>query len=413
MFQYLFFELTALYFYRTILFFFSPTRFARTALSIFLFFNPLNLYLANLVSSDAMFATFSLLWLTTLIWIIYQPNVTHLLILSLACFIAFTFRYNAMYYPLIAAPVFILVRQPIQFKLSGLLLAPLMILPFILYTSNAARQLSGKSQFPPILGGWQWANNALYIRGYITEDTSHFPNQQMAELDQLAREFYRQVPPEKRQFDSYVGNFFIKEPFSPLKEYMNRHYASGNSYVQYVTAWAKPAPMFKEYGMHLIKKHPVAFLQHYMLMNTKNYFLPPLEKLNIFNQGQTEIWPVAVGWFDFQNQSVNAVSMTFQGHLLAVYPFLFLLLNVLFVWNLFVFIKKKGFQMSDTKFSYSVGLISVLVVVNAAFSIFANIVVFRYQVFPMLVLFLGVMLLLKFPDEEQGIVPKSSQPLNK
>jgi hypothetical protein len=395
LFQYLSFELVALYFYRTILFFFSPTKFTRVTLSILLFFNPLNLYLANFVSSDGLFAALSLFWLTTLIWLIYRPTIAHLLILSAVFFTAFTFRYNAMYYPLISAPVFLISKKALWFKWLGLLLSPMLILPFILYTSNAAKEMSGTPQFPPILGGWQWANNALYMREYINDDTSRFPNAKMAELDLIAKDFYHRVPAKDRQLSSYVGNFFIIDTRAPLKQYMHRHYAGDTSYGG-VGAWAKPAPLFKEYGTYLIKKHPIPFLQHYILLNTKNYFIPPLEKLKVYNLGTFYIAPIAMQWFDFPGQTADVISLTFQGYLLGFYPVFFLILNALFAWTLIAFFRQKGFQITGKEFAYLIGIVSALVIINAAFSIFANIVVFRYQIFPFYTLVLIVLLLTDF-----------------
>jgi len=406
LFQYLFFELSALHFYRTLLFLFPTSKTTRIVLQVFFFFNPLNLYLSNFVSSDALFAALSLFWLTELIWIIYRPNWYHLVSLSIACFIAFTFRYNAMFYPLISVPAFLISKQKPGFKITGILLGPALIIPFILFSSNAARTMSGTPQFPPILGGWQWANNALYMREYIREDSNRFPSPQMTELDQIAREYYRNVPPENRELSSYVGNFFIKEWNAPLKIYMARHTDSIHN--GDVVAWARVAPLFKQYGLYLIKRHPVPFLRYFILINTKNYFLPPLEKLEIYNLGEDRMASIAAHWFGYSSRKVSAVSKTFHGYLLSAYPAFFLLLNLFFGWNLYTFLRKKVFQQSERKFTYAIGLLSALILINAAFSIFANIVVFRYQIFPMITLLAIVLLLTDSIEKKQSAALQSS-----
>lgn len=407
LFQYLFFELSALHFYRTFLFLFPTSRNTRIILRFFLFFNPLNLYLANFVSSDALFAALSLLWLTELIWIIYRPNWYHLFVISITCFIAFTFRYNAMYYPLIAVPAFLIVKHNRWFRLAGVFLGPALIIPFILFSSNAARKMSGTPQFPPILGGWQWGNNALYMREYIEEDSNKFPSPQTAELDRMARQYYRNVPPQERELSAYVGNFFIRDWNAPLKVYMIKHFKDSDEYSA-LAAWAKAAPIFKQYGQYLIKRHPIPFFRYYILINTKNYFLPPLEKLELYNLGEDYMWGSAARWFDYPSRRVNAVSKTFQGYLLAAYPAFFLLLNLFFGWNLFTFIRRKGFQRAERKFTYAISIISGLVLVNAAFSIFANIIVFRYQVFPMITLLAIVWLLIDFIEENRKATRETS-----
>lgn len=391
-FQYLFLETAALYLYHTFVFLLSPNRLTRTILMIVLFFDPLNLYLANFISSDGLFVGLSLIWLSELLWIIYRPNLYHLIILSFACLIAFTFRYNAMIYPLIGLLVFFLAPYKMSFKLAGILLAPVLVLSFIIFSSNAAKKMSGYSQFPPILGGWQWANNALYMRENIEEDSAGFLDPQMAELDGLAREFNRKVPPENRKLSPYVGNYFIREKISPLRQYVSLHYSDSNTRSR-IIAWAKVAPIYKEYGLYLIKRHPIPFFHHYLLINAKNYFLPSLEKLEVYNQGLDEMPFLAKQWFHYPDWKVTAVSKTFQGYILFPYPTLFLFVNLYFAWQMLLFIQRRGLVRSERKFVLSLGMICTLLVLNAAFSIFANIIVFRYQVFPLFALLIAGLLL--------------------
>ena len=385
-FQYMFLGGASLYFYHTIVYFYPTGKNTRTVLCLFLFFNPLNLYLANYVSSDAIFVALSLIWLSQLIWVIHRPKPYQIIILSVVFFIAFTFRYNAMYYPIVAAVAFLMSRQKAWVKIAGVITGPILIIPFILFSSNAAKQMTGTAQFPPILGGWQWGNNALYMREYITEDSTKFPSPQTAELDAIARQYYRIVPPQYRELSSYVANFFIRQPEAPLKQYLVAHFGKKmNTDYDNVVAWGKVAPVFGQYGLYLIKRHPLAFARYYLLVNTKNYFLPPLEKLEIYNLGQDEIAPIAAFWFGFPNLKVTSVSKILQGNVLLLYPGLFMILNIYFGWNLYMFIRRKGFKMAERHFFYTVALISLFVLLNAGFSIFANIIVIRYQVFPMIV----------------------------
>jgi len=384
-FQFLFLGIVSLYLYHTLVFFLHLGKVSRIVIMTILFFDPLNLYLSNFISSDGLFAALSLLWLTESLWIIYRPNFYHLIALTLACFIAFTFRYNAMIYPLISLPMFLFVKHNVSFKLTGAIIGPTLIILFITFSSSAAQKMSGTPQFPPILGGWQWANNALYMREFIVEDSTKFPNAQLAELDRLARDFYREVPLQYRDLPNHVGNFFIQAPYAPLKQYMGLHFGSDNTYGG-MAAWAKAAPVFKQYGIYLIKRHPTSYFQHYLLLNTKNYLMPPLEKLSIYNLGEDNISNVGKKWFDYPNNKVNAVSKTVQGDILIAHPLIFLFLNLFFVGQIFFFIKSRAFTRSEQRFRAVIGLLTSLIILNAGFSIFANIICFRYQVFPMIVL---------------------------
>jgi len=391
-FQYLFMEVSALYFYHTIVYFFPTGKNSRTILCLFLFFNPLNLYLANYVSSDAIFIALSLVWLTQMIWIIHRPRPYQILVQALVFFIAFTFRYNALYYPLIAALAFFLSRQSIWQKVIGVVSGPLLVIPFIIFSSNAAKQLTGTAQFPPILGGWQWGNNALYMRGFIEEDSTTFPTPETTELDRIARQYFSQPSRPQDQLSSYVANFFIRQPEAPLKQYMEKKYKGSKEYGS-VEQWGRVAPVFEQYGKFLIKRHPLAYARHYLLVNTKNYFFPPLEKLEIYNLGLDEIWPIGAYWFDYHSLKITSFSKGFQGILLFMYTALFAILNLFFTFALLLFLRRKVWKKTDRLFDYTLLTIVAFLLLNFGFSIFANIIVIRYQIFPMIVLLAFFMLL--------------------
>jgi len=392
LFQYLFLEVCCLYFYHTIVYFFSTGKYTRSAMCLFLFFNPLNLYLANYVTSDAIFIGLSIIWLAQLLWIIHRPHPRQIIAQALVFFIAFTFRYNALYYPIITAAVFLLSRQKIVWKVVGILSGPLLIIPFILFSSNAAKQMTGTAQFPPILGGWQWGNNALYMRGFIEEDSTIFPTRETARLDQIARHYFNQPSHPQDQLSSYVANFFIRQPEAPLKQYMQEVYGHTKNYGD-IDQWGKVAPVFGQYGLFLIKRHPLAYARYYLLVNSKNYFLPPLEKLEIYNLGSSFVAPIAAYWFGFSSQKIRVVSWTFQGVLLFMYTALFAVLNLYYAIAIFLFWRYRSRIQASRKYSYVIAIISAFLLLNFAFSVFANIIVIRYQVFPMIVLLIFTLLL--------------------
>lgn len=382
-FQYLFLEISALYFYHSIVYFYPTGKTTRTILCLFLFFNPLNLYLANYVSSDAIFIGLSLIWLSQMIWILHRPNLTQVILQALVFIIAFTFRYNAMYYPLITAGVLFLSRSKPMLKIAGSLIGPALALCFILFSRQASFTLLGSKQFPPILGGWQWANNALYMRDYIAEDSTAFPTKETAELDRIARTYFRTTPEDHRELSSYVANFFIRQPEAPLKQYLVAHYKMDDEIGQ-VVGWGQAATVFGQYGLFLIKRHPIAFFEHYMLLNTKNYFLPPLEKLEIYNLGEDHVAPIAGYWFHLGTTKVWAASKTIQGYILLLFPCLFLLFNFYYITGLVQFFKNRLYKTASP-FTSTTYFIAAFMLLNFVFSVFANIIVIRYQVFPMIV----------------------------
>jgi hypothetical protein len=71
-----------------------------------------------------------------------------------------------------------------------------------------------------------------------------------------------------------------------------------------------------------------------------------------------------------------------------------------------MFIRRGGFRKTSRIVQYTVGTITVFLALNAAFSIFANIIVIRYEIFPMLVFLTFAMLL---TDYVEILSPKSAE----
>jgi hypothetical protein len=396
-FQYLAWCFSALYFYFTITYFYPTGKNTRIFLNLFLFFNPLIFYTTNYVTSDILFISMSAVWLTLLLWILNRPRPAHVLIQALLMFIMFTFRYNAMLYPVIAAGVILLSRLRPLVKALGVVLGPVLIIPFILWSSQAAKVITGTAQFPPILGGWQWGNNALYFRGFIHEDSAAFPTPQTAELDGIARRFFSLPYRPQDQLADEVANYFIRHPEAPLKQYMARHYQPKNDY-ESVAAWGKSAVVFDQYGKFLIKRHPLAYARYYLLVNTKNYFIPPLEKLEIYNLGEDSMWVEGQYWLNYSSPKVWSISKELQGTVLGLFPAFFLILNLYYAIALYLFVRRGGFRKASRIARLTVLTITTFLILNAGFSIFANIIVIRYEIFPMLVFLAFAMLLTDYVE---------------
>lgn len=398
-FQYFFLELSSLYLFFTVLYFYNPGRAVRNILFIFLFLNPLFLYLSNYVNSDPLFASLSLIWLTELIWILNRSRIYHIFTQAIFLFLAFTVRNNAYYYPFIAILVFILTRQKWWFKLAGSLLGLALIIPFILRTRTVAKQMTGTAQFS-LFTGWQLANNALYMYGHINSDTMLLPSLGSRELDRITRKFYSTVPPDFSDILSdYVANYFIRQPESPLKKYYYSHYKYKDQYTSVVN-WGKASVVYGEWASSLIKQHPAAFVRYFMLLNTKNYLLPPLEKLEIYNLGQDDVENIAQDWFDYKSPEVNSISKELQGKILFLYPYLFCLLNFYFLITLCWFIFKRKYSTPNSSVNDLLLLSVCFWLANFAFCIGTTILVFRYEVFPMIVCLVSSSLLFQWMDEK-------------
>ncbi|MBS0032053.1 hypothetical protein ACTJJ0_33035 [Chitinophaga sp. 22321] len=381
-FQYLFGQAIALYFFFTLLYFYAPSRQLSNIIFIFLFFNPLFLYLGNYISSDALFLGLSLLWLVQLLWIIHRPRIYQVFVHALLIAILFTLRYNAMFYPLISAVALVISHRKPVWKLCGIAFPLLLILLFVNHTRNSSYTLTGTRQFS-IFGGWQMANNALYMYPFITENEP--PPAECREFDRLVKSYFSLVPEELKTVSPRDGAFYIKYPAAPLKQYLARNVNVTGDKTNGISSWGAVAPVYGTYGKFLITRHPVGFTRYFLLPNTFNYCLPPLEKLEVYNLGEKKVSAIAARWFHYPGTRITAVSMNIQGAILLLFPAIFLITNLFFIWILVLWIRNRRNRIKDQAFSNALFLVISLLLVNCAFSILASPIVFRYQVFPMIV----------------------------
>jgi hypothetical protein len=387
-FQYGILEIGCMYFFLSLNYLVKIRLWQKVILFIFLFVNPFFLYVSNYVSSDALFCALTLIWITDLIWILYKPNPYRIIIPTLCTFLAFTMRYNAMYYPFITILVLTLSKQKLWSKILGSMLILPLLICFYLYSRDAGERLTGKPIWS-ILSGWQWANNALYMRGFINVDSAEFPNQACRDLDRLSQAYFKfEGTNIENTLVNNQGNYFIQYMYSPLKVYMYQNYPPSG-----VAEWGKVSPLYSQYGLSLIEKHPVGYFRYYLWLNTGNYFLPSLEKLEIYNLGQDHVWDTGVKWFQYKSNKIRCISPILQGRIMPFFSFYFLLLNLAFLFVTVLTMTNSGFWKTNTCDRNLTLILVGFWLANFGFSIFANIIVLRYQLFPMILITAGSLIM--------------------
>lgn len=410
-FQYLLLEFCCLYFFLTIIQLTKLNRIYRIILFVFLFCNPLILYISNYISSDAIFCSLTLIWATELIWIIYAPNPYRMILPAVCTFLAFTLRYNAMYYPIITVLVYLMSKERLWVKILGSTLVFPFLFSFYMYSKNAGEKLTGQPIWS-VLSGWQWGNNALYMRGHIDVDSSKLPDQASRNIDRISRTYFRAQGPELDEaLATNMGCFFIQNQYAPLKQYMFKYYPPGD-----LKGWAMVSPAFGTYGIYLIRTHPIAYLQYYLWPNTGNYFCPFLEKLIVYNLGENKVWPTGASWFDYKNPEVHCINPMLQGQILFYYPLYFLMINILLLLLIAYTVLSPKFSKADSRDQRLVYLILGFWAANFGFSVLANIIVLRYQLFPMIFFTAATLFLINFhlsksPSSPPRPTPPSPPPL--
>jgi len=398
--QYLILEVALLYFFFSVLYLFSLSKTNRTILFIFLFFNPAFLYLSNCVLSDALFSAITLVLLTLQFRMYRYPSLSNIFLQAVLIGSAFMLRYTAIYYPFVSLVAIFLSGYKLPVKLAGITGPWIIILPFIIYTQQRTKEVTGTAEFS-VFGGWQLANNALYMYPHITVDSTKIPDDTRA-LDRLARNYFIKVPPEYRVLESVEGTYFIKVPNAILKPYMFARYDFEDAPGQFVS-WGKVSPVYKKYGSYLIREHPIAFARYYLWLNTKNYFIPYLEKFGFYNVGENSVGDPVVKWFGLKNNIVSLVpSIEFQGSVFFIYPYLFLILNIFFAASLVYSLLTGVYRRSTRHQKFAIIVVVAFLLLNFAFSVFATPVVLRYQIVPMILLLTFSLVLSERIDQPAG-----------
>lgn len=387
--QYALLQLSFLFFFLSFRYLFSLGKWPSLVIYLFLQFNPIFIYSCNLILSDVLFTALSILWITQLIWIIYDFKpwmiITHALVLLLT----FTVRYNALYYPIVASIAFLASKQQWEYKLSGIGLQIIVLGGFIAFTSNAMFNKYGVQQFSPF-GGWKLANDALYIYEHVYKENDQPVPLKFKGLDNTVKEYFnsKHDTVDLWHWDVTSGSYYMYIYPSPLMKYMRSIYGEDYNPLNYKT-FAPMGPLYQEYGSYLIRKHPKAFIKHFIYPNFYRYLTPPPEvytdNVNPFVLRNDALDSAARKWFNLKSTSAPIKSINFRTDLFNIYSITSLWIHIIFFLLLaFYFILRLYKHLN--KFNLKIiSLIAILWSCDLAFSILAAAIVLRYQLFSIII----------------------------
>jgi hypothetical protein len=356
--------------------------------------NPLWLYIANFVSSDALFATFSLLWLTSLFWLLYRPASKMWIFHALVLGFVFSVRYNALYYPIISILVVLLVKGAIKEKLLKLAIVIVPVGWFLLYTTLTFKDRLGIATFSPF-GGWQMGSNALFMYAHVPPANRKPIPKQFARIHTITVKHMDSLNRLKHRPDQELGIYYLWDDKAPLKLYMAEKYKR-DSTTHYLKRWASVSNFYGQYGSWLIREHPGAFLRYYIWPNFINYYSPPTEFLGIYNMGSDTVDPGAVSWFGYKSNKVHHFSKNKNIIVTQFFPLLLAMINVIFFFGFLGFVVLGGFSNVSPYYRKVLWIMLLIWLSNLAFSVFASPIVLRYQAFPFIFTLVFACLLLEF-----------------
>jgi len=254
---------------------------------------------------------------------------------------------------------------------------------FVVLTMYQYKKLTGYWQYSPF-SGWQFANNAMYaFREVDTADYKPVPKKFYA-LDTMIRKFYartRQMmnPNEKKQ----TSTFYMWSPGMPLMQYRNIVFKQDTATASELKRWASMAPLYKEYGLFIIRRYPWHFAAYFVWPNSHKYFAPPVEFLEHYNSGVNYVTNQTKSWFGYKSTTVKVNMSNDETWVLNFYPILSGIINVVMLIGLLYYVILKGWKYNRV-FNKTLLIAGALWLLNAGFTIFASSAALRFQSFPVL-----------------------------
>ena len=352
-----------------------------------LLLNPMIPYLCNYVSSDALFVGLSLIWITVLMGLVREPNWWRLVLQVALLFVIFNLRYIALFYPAVASLTFLLMRKKgsVGFKLTGIICSIGVVTACTSWIKHITYKETGADVFSAF-SGWQIANNALHLYPWLPVDTTGLPTPECSELARDVRQYFDTAGPAmlKRGPASTTEYMWVRT--SPLHRYMND--VRRRQHTTYWITWNRVAPVFTRYGYFLIRRHPLAYARYYGWPSARAFFVSPLDVFAVYNEGNKTVDSIAMKWFHYPGTRTRVRSATFQAGLLAPAPWIYVFLNIAFVVVCLWFLSARGCRERFPVFAGALEVTAAYLLSNAFFCIFASPSVLRYQVLPMILLFL-------------------------
>jgi hypothetical protein len=289
--------------------------------------------------------------------------------------------------------------------LGGIALGIGLVLVSVTWTSNKMKKETGNRQFSGF-GGWQMANNALYMYQNIpAKDRTPVPAR-FAALESDVRAHMDTLKKIKFTLDDTISaRFYLWSGRAPLVHYLSTQYKK-DSTTPYFKRWASEAPLYQAYGMYLIKKYPLQFAEYWLLPNAGRFASPPSEFLGVYNMGEDSVGSLAKDWFNYPTRKVHEHKKIKNSKdknkedpgIIATdwYPAFSAVINVLLVMGLIGMVFLKAVRWHQYGLPQLIGVTLVLWLCNCGFSIFASPITMRYQAFPILVcLIVGSLLMEK------------------
>lgn len=269
------------FFLFTIQYFFRPmASYLFWAATVFTVLSPTILFLSNALLSDSIFNTLSIAWLASGIWLWRRFSIPMLLLHLLVLYLAVNVRYAGLFYPALSA---LILFFQIGSKRYYLPILPLLLGVYIYASTKAEmKQRFGTDTFSAF-SGWAQANNATAVIPYTNLQPEDISNEQ----SRIIHQFVIAEATEKYNTQNVMGTMFIWGKERAGKQALFAHLKK-NPGMDYTRAWVRMGTWMGNYATTLRQRYPMQYVQHFILPNLANVFIPRFDFLQYKNIETTD-----------------------------------------------------------------------------------------------------------------------------
>jgi hypothetical protein len=382
--QYLSNVLANLLLFFTWIYFFPLRKVYKLLLFFFLICNPLYLLYSNYILTDAFFSSLTVAWFVTLIWTIHKPAWYYIVIQLLLLVILFKLRYNAIVFPVFMAIALFFSTQALWKKLISTAVSFLLIGILVANTAKKTEKFAGTRTFSAF-SGWQLANNALHVLRTEKIDSAAIEDEEQRNILKYMQGYFDTTT---TRFDSSsVTAGYMWSNDSPLKGYLLDRYMRDNSYFSYFEAWTSLGPIYNQFGRAVILKKPFSYIQHFVIPNGKDYFVPPLEAYETYCADADTLDPVAVTFYSYKTNKTGDKHPAVYATIFKPWRYTFCVMNIMFLALAVIYAVLKRYKIEPVLFNKTLLCFCAFYLFNFFFVISLAPTVFRYHVFIVTLLF--------------------------
>jgi hypothetical protein len=253
---------------------------------------------------------------------------------------------------------------------------------YLNHTVNEYKRTTGTAQFSSF-GGWQLAANALYAYSHSPLDSVNVVPTKYKKLHQVVNQHMKWLNQYTIRPDSHIGIYYQWDDGAPLKVYM-RYYWNNDSITNNFKRYAIMGELYSSYGSWIIRRHPASYLQHFVLPNLIDYYVPPTEFMGYYNMRSDSVSLTIVKWFGLKNNRVNNYYNSKTIPIADVYTILIPIINVMFIASLLALLSLKTFTKENPLIKQILQISFLVWGSTMLFSAFTAYIILRYEIFSMI-----------------------------